>query len=134
MYRSKNKIKSSLHKSKYFLFIICTWSFLFSSSKLLASSLRPTYGTSDRHLSLDYNECKSKASQVADFVLIENTRGESPDNTVFQVRGRTSASRAMLVCMKQNRGVHFAVVVFSQSYGDQETKSLRDRITDFMSN
>lgn len=80
-------------------------------------------------LSISHDECKAKANEVASLVLAEYAAEES--NNIFSLRGRTSSSRVLLVCMKKNRGVHFVLITTSNNF-ESEFKTILDRIEKFM--
>ena len=134
LYSSKLKLaKSSLKSFKYLLLAISTCSLTLTYNKALAGVLRPDMATNNSYLSISYNECKAKASKVASFVFAEYLSEETNDESIFRIKGRTSESRALLVCMKENQGVHF-VVIASSDGSDKEEKSIRDRVTNYMKN
>ena len=128
LHLSKFKIAKSFN---YLLLAISTYSLILTNNKALAGFYRPDMATNNSYLSINYNECKAKALKVAGFVFAKYKSEESNDISIFRIKGRTSESRALLVCMKENQGVHFTVIVSSDG-SDNEEKSIRDRVSNYM--
>lgn len=111
-----------------FLFI-CTCSFLFPYKNAVADIAKPDINTNAFNLSISHDECKAKATEVASFVFVEYSQQEN--NNIFRIGGRTSDSRALLVCMRKNQGVHFVVIAVSDGF-QNEQRTIVERITRFM--
>lgn len=126
---SKNT-KQTFETFNHLLLILSTLSLLLSyNHRASANIFVPNMATSSFDLSIGHDQCKAKAIEVASFVLAEYVTEE--DDNIFRLRGRTSRTRAMLVCMKKNPGVRFVVIAASNGSED-EYESVRDRVSQFM--
>ena len=107
-------------------------SILFPAAKTPAQQ-SPSASTDAIDLNIDYEQCVAKASQAANIVLTEVDE-PSFSGEIAYFLGTTSETQTTVMCIQDEQGSIFAVVSNGNRYrGEEEAKSVRDRLIQIMS-
>lgn len=85
-------------------------------------------------LNINYEQCAVKASQAAKIILTEVGEPSLTNDGVISFFGNTSATQTTVMCIQNGQGSIFTVVSNGDRHiGDNEARSIRDRLTQVMS-
>ena len=83
-------------------------------------------------LSVDFNECKSRASKAANFLLKEVKISEER-NLRYRVTGTSKETVVVIYCIERSPGTIAIITTSTYSQQNQgEASSIYDRLTNFM--
>ena len=105
---------------------------LFPAAKALAQR-SPSVSANTVNLNIDYKQCAAKASQAANIVLTEVGKPSLTNDGVISFFGTTNAAITTLMCIQNGQDSTFAVVSNSEGYQLEESKSVVERLVQFMS-
>ncbi len=92
----------------------------------------PIVLTDSKILSVGFNECRSRATKAANFLLKEVTTSEER-NLRFKITGTSNETVAVIFCIERSQGT--IAIITTCTYGKENHKegsSLYGRLTDFI--
>ena len=103
-----------------------------SSVTKAATAVTPVVFTESTILSVDFNECKNRATKAANFLLKEVTTSEER-NLRFKITGIADETVAVIYCIERSQGT--IAIITTSTYSEQNRSqgaSIYDRLTTFM--